>query len=101
MASSGTPSPSESVGDDGVTQAALKAVGAVWVVPIGPKVLDRVRALSAASTSSRVVAPMSAVRPSPGPSVPVLRVSPQAAKAKAVRAVTARGARIQNAVMRL
>src|SRR5438093_2300970 len=102
MASSGTPSPSESVGGDGVTQPGdEKAVGpgAAWVVPIGSTELGTVSALIAASTSSRAVAPMSPVTPSPGPALSRLSESRQAPVNRAVRARARYGARVRAGVM--
>jgi hypothetical protein len=72
---------------------------AAWVVPIGSSELWRVKALSAASISSRVVTPMSRVISSPGPELPVLSSFPQPATMPTLRAMAKYGARIRAEVM--
>src|SRR4051812_19362311 len=98
MASSGTPSPSESVAVDGVTQEG-DAPGLVWAVPTGPRVLGRVRELMEDSTSSRAVTPIS-----PGSLVlvkglPVSREPVQAPTVSAVRATVREDDRFRCGVM--
>src|SRR3954451_22317787 len=82
MASSGTPSPSESPGVVEVTQGGARSLvaggaGAAWVVPMGLIELGRVSALRAASTSSWAVTPISPVAPLGRVASPVLSESPQ------------------------
>src|SRR4051794_10816610 len=85
------PSPSLSAGVDETTQEPVAAE--VMLVPIGVTDVDRVRALTAASTSSRTVKPMSPVISSAALGV-VRLPSPHPAAAAALSARANRRARL-------